>query len=239
MGSTVAGVKAGVLAGVALFATLAAVNVLLLYAFRTDVMNIVAQGLPSACPLVPKNSTASAESCFTAVVQVDVPLYVFEAFLVSVFITGIFGRVYESVPGSTPAMKGVIVASLMAVVYILLGLTGVTFEYADSMILNILFLVAAMLYGVGLGKLYRRYTGTVEFAVDGESVKILVDGRDFTGKKRTLAKKSSHEVKVEGEAGFREWVVSGGVSVEDNHSFKTTMEVNGDGLLKALVSKKY
>jgi Family of unknown function (DUF6789) len=237
LGSTLAGVKAGVIAGIVFVAAVALVNVVLLYVFKSDAMSLIGNAYPTQCPLAPTNSTVSAEACFTSVIQVDIPIYAFQSFLISLFIAGIFGRLYETLPGSSANTKGITVASIMAVTYILLGLPGVSFEYSDTVILNVAFIVLTMLYGLGLGRLYKRYTRAVEFATDDPDVRVLVDRKDLTGKSRTFAKKSTHELSVKGESGFREWVVSGGVTVEDPHSYETTMEVEGDGLLKASTKK--
>jgi len=81
----------------------------------------------------------------------------------------------------------------------------------------------------------------VGFVSQGEnSLKISVDGRNLTGKARTFHLRSSHEVKGEtsGDSSFKEWAISGGVSIEDPRSFRTTIEVNGDGMLKGFSTKK-
>ena len=75
---------------------------------------------------------------------------------------------------------------------------------------------------------------------DENSLKIIVDGRNLTGKTRTFHLRSSHEVKGETseDSAFKEWAISGGVSIEDPRSFRTSIDVNGDGVLKAFSTKK-
>ena len=98
------------------------------------------------------------------------------------------------------------------------------------------------LVGYFLGRLYKKYTGVVEFkAQDPESLRILVDGRDCTGKARTFALSSTHKVRaaVAEDASFKQWEVSGGLKVEDDRSFETLLEVGGNGTLNGAVGKKY
>ena len=128
---------------------------------------------------------------------------------------------------------------LIALLY--LGLAGLSFEYTARILISLFDLAATIVYAVILGGLYRRYTRSVEFvSQDENSLKIIVDGRNLTGKTRTFHLRSSHEVKGEtsGDSSFKEWAISGGVSIEDPRSFRTTIEVNGDGMLKAFSTKK-
>jgi hypothetical protein len=95
--------------------------------------------------------------------------------------------------------------------------------------------VLALTYGLILARLYRRYTREVEFqSPNPASMKIIVDRRDQTGKRRTFSLHSRHKVKASFEgAPFKGWLVSGGVTVEDPKSSESKIQVNGDGLLKA------
>ena len=93
-----------------------------------------------------------------------------------------------------------------------------------------------------MGRLYRRYTRLVKFESLGEgSLRIIVDGKDYTGKARTLATTSTHKVRAEvaEDASFKEWEGEAGIAIDDPRSFETTIEISGDGTLKALVAKKY
>jgi hypothetical protein len=96
-------------------------------------------------------------------------------------------------------------------------------------------------YGFILGRLYRRYTRMVRFeSADEATLRIMIDGKDYTGRSRTFAYTSTHKARAEASGGlvFKEWNVSGGVTVEDPRSFETLMEVSGDGLLKAQGGRK-
>lgn len=65
-------------------------------------------------------------------------------------------------------------------------------------------------------------------------MKISVDKRALTGKKRTFNVNSTHNVEAVADGKqFKEWLVSGGVIVKDPRDPKTTFKVTGDGLLKA------
>jgi hypothetical protein len=94
--------------------------------------------------------------------------------------------------------------------------------------------VAMLAYAVIIAHFYRKYTRVVEFeSPNPEKLKITVDGKNYTGKAKTLALHSTHTVRAPSESGaFKGWLVSGGVSVLDPKSFETTMRVDGDGLLK-------
>jgi hypothetical protein len=237
VGSTFAGVKAGVLAGVVYFGVLAFVNVLVLFTFQKDAIAVITANYPQSCS-APSNS--SAYDCLVNVAQIQVPFVAFLGFFLSLVLAGVFGRLYEHVPGKDYKTKGISMGLLLLVVLTLVGLVGYTFDAAAAYITGAVEVVAAVGYGLLLGFLYARYTRRVEFvSAPGAPIRIVVDGKDFTGKARTFSSKSVHEIRAatSEESSFKEWVVSGGVTVEDDRSYETTMEVNGDGMLKA-VSRK-
>jgi len=236
LGSFFAGVKAGTLGGAAYVGGLALFNVLVLYALKADVLNIISQSYPSLCSTTAgANSTAiSVEDCFSSVVAVYVPFAAFLQFFVVMVYSGVFGSLYEYFPGKGPVAKGVVMGLLVGVSLLALNLAGIDFDFAARVAVNTFFVVWTFVCGVAMGKLYRRYTRLVRFVSrDERALRVLVDNRDFTGKERTFALRSSHEVRAEAKEGssFREWSVSGGVTVEDPRSFETTMEVEGDGVL--------
>ena len=66
----------------------------------------------------------------------------------------------------------------------------------------------------------------------GDEGRILVDGRDMTGKSRTFAFNSTHSIRADAREGsFKGWATSGGVKVEDPRAYDTAMEIEGDGSL--------
>lgn len=237
MGSSFAGIKAGVLVGILVVGLLALVNVAVLYAFKADGISYISAHFAQVCTSTATNSTSSVEDCFSSVVQIDIPLLAVFTFIVSIILAGIFGNLFERVPGSGAFPKGLVMGMIVFVVFLVLGLTGIAYESLGVGIVTSSYAAGSIAYGVTFGYLYRRYTKLIQFeSSDAESLKVLVDKKDFTGKARTFAMKSIHQVKAEGSDGapFKEWAVSGGVSVEDSRSYETTMEVNGDGLLKAI-----
>jgi hypothetical protein len=241
VGSGFVGVKAGVLAGIFYIGSIALFNVLLLYALKPDVLNIISQQYPTTCPLVAQGNATSVEDCFSSVVVGYLPVVAFLGFFVTLIYAYLFGRFFESFPGRGTKIKGIGLAFIVLLNLLYLQLTGVSFEPVEAEALLVFVLAATIVYGVLLASLYRRYTKTVEIGgPSGSQMRIKVDGRDFTGKTRTFATKSVHEVRAEAAEGssFREWVVSGGVTVEDTRSYETSMEVNGDGLLKALAKRE-
>lgn len=239
MGSFFAGIKAGTLGGLFYIGGLALFNVFLLYTFKSDAKNLIARNNPTICPSL--NST-SIEACFNSVVAWYIPYTALLGFFVALFFVGLFGWSYESFPGKSSIAKGEMAAGLVALGLIFGDLYGVLIGPVANVLLVIFFVTWTGFFGFAIGRLYSRYTRAVRFeTTDEKLVKVLVDGKDYTGKSRTFAHTSTHEVRAEVEDGvsFKGWHVSGGVTVEDARSFETLMEVNGDGLLKAQGTKKY
>jgi len=235
VGSGFAGIKAGVVAGVVYIGAISLFNVLLLYVLKQDVLRVITQQYPTVCPAVPATNSTGVEDCFSYVVTGYLPFLAFLGFFVSLAYAWVFGRLYDLIPVKGARMKGLMVAFVVLLNLVFFGLTGVPFDQAASLLISAFVLAATCGYGIMMGLLYERYTKRVNFGDASGGLKILVDGRDFTGKTRTFATKSEHEIRADAKGGnsFKEWVVSGGVSVEDNRSFETTMEVNGDGMLRA------
>ena len=230
MGSAFAGVKAGILAGMVYAGSIGLFNVLLLYTLKGDVLQFLSANLPSACGGVAGGSLPTPEECFSSVVLVYIPYFTFLGFVISLVFAAAYGILYEHLPGHSQRVKAASIALLLLIALLYLGLAGLSFEYTARILISFI-----------LGGLYRRYTRSVEFvSQDENSLKIIVDGRNLTGKTRTFHLRSSHEVKGETseDSSFKEWAISGGVSIEDPKSFRTTIEVNGDGMLKAFSSKK-
>jgi len=238
LGSFFAGVKAGTLAGTAYVGGIAAFNVLLLYAFKPEVLGIISQSYPSLCTAIP-NGNASAiavEDCFSSVVAVYVPFAAFLGFFVTMVYAGIFGGLYEYFPGKGPVSKGITLGVIAGVTLLFLNLAGIDFNFSARVVATTFFVFWTFAFGGLLGRLYRRYTREIRFVSrDEDSLRVLVDRRDYTGKTRTFAVGSSHNVRADARPGssFKEWSVSGGVGVEDPRSFETTMEIEGDGVLIA------
>ncbi len=241
MGSFFAGVKAGTLSGIIYVGAIAVFNVALLYALRSDVLTVINQLNPVACPMTP-NVNGSVDDCFSSLVAVDVPFNAFVGFFIALIYSGIFGMYYETFPGSGPTAKGVILGAIVGFSLVFFGFGGYVFNTASAAATVTAIIPLTLLFGYLLGRLYKKYTRTVEFtSQDDTLLRILVDGRDITGKKRTFATTSNHKLRAEvaDDASFKEWTPTGGVSLEDQRSFETVMEVNADGAVSAKVGKKY
>lgn len=245
MGSFFAGIKAGTLSGVVYLGGLAVFNVLVLYAFKTETLGALSSSFSQYCTTTgPINSTISGtpEDCFTSVVTVLVPTAAFLGFFIALLYAGILGRYFESLPGSRSVVRGEIVAAAVGLNLLFFGLAGDYFTYTAGLLMNAFLLGWTVLYGFLLGRLYRRYTRVVKFeSQDGKLLRVMVDGRDHTGKSWTFAATSNHKVKAEvsEDASFIEWEPTGGISLEDPRSFETVMEVSGEGALTGKVSPKY
>lgn len=245
MGSFLAGVKSGTLAGIVYLGGLAIFNVLILYALKAETLGALTRSFAQFCTSgAPTNGivTGNAEDCFASIVTVLIPIGAFLGFFLSLLYSGIFGLFYDRFPWRSPILRGETMAVIIGVSLLILGTAGAYFTYAAGIAVNVIFLLWTVLYGFLLGRLYRKYSRLVTFQSQDEgSLRVFVDGRDFTGKARTLATKSMHKLRAEvaEDASFKEWEASGGVVVEDPRSFETVLEVNGDGFLRAQGGKKY
>ena len=242
MGSFFAGIKAGTLSGVLYLGGIAAFNVFLLYALKPDVITLIQRSYSSICAPASSVNGTSVEDCFSSVVAVDVPYIAFVGFFVALLYAGIFGRYYDSLPGGGPTIKGETTAAIVVVNLVFFGFSGFFFDFAATAATGIFLVLWTPIFGYFLGRLYKKYTRVVEISSqDADSLRVVIDGRDYTGKSRTFALTSTHKVRAEiaDDASFREWELSGGISIEDPRSFETLIEINGDGALRGKVTKKY
>jgi len=241
LGSFFAGIKAGTMGGILYAGGMAAFNVVLLYALQADVMASISKANPSLCPMVP-NVNGSAQDCFVSLVTIDVPFVAFVAFFITLLYSGLFGIYHDFFPRLGTPAKAMILAAIVAVNLVFFGFAGYIFNSQSEAATTAFLVIWTALFGYSLGRLYRRYTRQVGFeSEDGSMLRVMVDGREVTGKSRTFATTSSHRLRAElsEDASFKEWERSGGVSLEDSRSFETVMEVNGDGTVKGKVSGKY
>jgi hypothetical protein len=239
LGSAFAGAKAGILAGVVYCAIIGVYNLALLYIFKPSVLNALSQ--IQECSGAATNSTLTPEQCFPTLTVVLLPETLLVVFIFSLVFSVSFGLLYDSLPGKNPSTKAATISMVLFLILLFSGRTGVYFNYASFLVLVLFNVVLLVLYSLMLGGLYKRYTRAVQFSSDApEEVRILVDGRDVTNTTRTYSASSSHSIRAEtpGTAAFKEWATSGGVSVEDEKSFETSMKVSGDGLLKAGSARK-
>jgi len=241
LGSFFAGIKAGTLSGIVYVGLIAAFSVVVLYALKQDALRTISQLNQTYCPMTP-TVNGSAEDCFSSIVAVYVPFDAFVGFFVALLYAGIFGMYYEAFPGNGPTAKGLIIAAVVGFSLVFFGFGGYVFDTEAAALTIAAIIPLTLLFGYLLGRFYKKYTRTVAFSTqDSALLKILVDGRDVTGKTRTFATTSNHKLRanVADDASFKDWAPSGGVSLEDQRSFETVMEVNGDGALNAKVGKKY
>lgn len=241
MGSTLAGVKAGVLAGMVYVGGLSFFNVAVFYLYKGQVLDLIAQSYGNYCSPVGTVNSTTVEDCFNQVLAIYVPYIAFIGFFILLIIAGFFGWGYEKIPGWSARVKGVGAGMITLLAFTALGLEGVTFNFEARIATAVFSIVLTVVYGVLLGYLYKRYTRVVQFVSPNPALRIWVGRRDMTGKTRTISFKSAHQIRAvvpEEKGSFKEWTVSGGVKVEDPRSFETEMEVTGDGVLKATLTKK-
>jgi len=241
LGSFFAGIKAGTLGGIIYVGGMAVFNVILLYALKPNVLDVIRTSYGSICGAAASNSTANIESCFDSVVAVDVPYIAFVAFFVALIYAALFGRFYDSLPGRSRTLKAEVIAALVGVNLVVFGFSGFYFNGTAATATGAFLIGWTILFGYLLGRLYRKYTRVVQITSQNpDLLQVLVDNSDMTGKARTFAATSSHKLraKVSDNASFKGWGANGGVTLEDPKSFETVMEVNGDGSVNGKVSKK-
>jgi hypothetical protein len=234
LGSSFAGVKAGIIAGIFFAAATGIFNYLLLLATKAATLSVLAQ-TPECMSVVSTNSTNPLEECFSTVTSVLVPFVTFEIFIVALIFGFIFGRFFDRFPLKGYLNKALVVSYVMILVILFLGI-GISADSNQRLILTLFDLLVAAGFAYLLALFYKRYTRVVEFSsTDIDPVKILIRGRNVTGKAMTFSNRSSQKVVAEasGSRVFREWSYSGGVTVEDPKSFETVMRVEGNGILKA------
>lgn len=242
MGSFFAGIKAGTLGGIVYLGGLAIFNAVLLYALKQDVYNYIEQSYSTVCVPGSSANATSIQSCFSLVVSVYVPFDAFIGYFVALLYSGVFGMFYDFLPTKIPAIRGLLIATLVGASLVYFDLAGFFFNVPSTLATSSFLVLWTLLFGYILGRLYKRYTRlvTVE-SQEPDLLKVIIDGRNVTGKSRTFALSSSHKLRadVAEDASFKEWQVSGGVTIEDQRSFETVIEVNGEGTLRGIVGKKY
>jgi hypothetical protein len=230
-GSSLAGAKAGILGGIFFAAAAGLFNVVLLEAFSGSVLAAF-QANPFCNGA---GGGPTAQDCFSTLLTTDVPTFVVLPIGVfGIIFGGLYGLYFEFLPGRGYRIRAVAMGMLMLIMILFFGVAGLTADQTQKWIMDAFDAVTMLAYAVVIARFYRKYTREVEFvSPDLEKLKITVDGKNFTGKVRTLSLHSTHTVRAPSESGaFKEWLVSGGVSVLDSKSFETTMRVDGDGLLK-------
>ncbi len=245
MGSLLGGVKAGTLGGIVYLGGLALFNVGVLYAFQGDVVRALSQAPYNqfciATGVSNSTFTGTPQDCFDSVVTILIPIAAFLGFFIALAFASLLGTYFERLP-SRAVVKGEVMAAGTGLVLFLVGASGEYFTDSTGYLVNGFFIAWTAFFGYLSARLYLRYTRRVDFdSQDPKLLRVLVDGRDLTGKWRTFATTSSHKIRAEvtSDASFKEWEGTGGVSIEDNRSFETVMEVKDAGTLKANVTDKY
>jgi hypothetical protein len=212
LGSFFAGIKAGTLGGILYVGGMAIFNVVLLYALKADALVSINHSFPTACPLVPV-AGSGVEDCFASVVAVDVPFRAFVAFFVALLYSGLFGIYHDALPRLGTAPKAMMVSAIVGASLVFSGFTGYVFDPRSAVATSVFLLGWTAVFGYFLGRLYRKYTRPVGFeSQDPSLLRVVVDGRDVTGKSRTFATTSSHKLRADLREGasFREWEAGGG-----------------------------
>ena len=247
MGSFFAGVKAGTLTGILYAGGLAAFASAVLLAFKSQFTSYIIQSpkFSDVCGVAGSATNSTALGlCYSSQFSLFVPFMAFIIFFVVLAWSALFGIWYESIPGKSALIKGEVLTTLMvSASFLVIGVPyGYAFSYETALATGCFLVVWSACFGYLLARLYRRYTREVTIeSQDRELLRVIVDGRDVTGRLRTFALTSSHRLRAElsDDASFKEWEVTGGVTVEDARSFDTVVEINGEGKQKGIVTRKY
>jgi hypothetical protein len=227
--SGLAGAKAGILGGIFFAAAVGVFNWALLEAFSSSALQ--ALSTYSFC----SGTAGTPQNCFSTLVSTDIPsLVVFPIGVSGILFGGLYGMYFEFLPGRGYRIRAVAIGMAMLIMMLVIGLAGITVDQTTKFIMDAFDIVAMLGYALIIARFYRKYTREVSFeSPDPGRLKITVDSKNYTGKTKTLSLHSNHTVRAPSESGaFKQWLVSGGVSVLDSKSFETTMRVDGDGLLK-------
>jgi len=223
-----AGAKAGILGGI-LFAALAGlVNWALLEAFSSTTLQVLST--ISYC----SGTSGTPQLCLSTLINTNIPTLAVLQGATGILFGALYGMYFEFLPGQGYSMKAVAAGMAMLIVLLFFGLAGITVDRTQQVIMYATDIVGMLGYTLIIARYYKKFTREVEFqSPDAQRLKITCDGKNYTGKLKTLAVHSTHKVRAPSESGtFHEWLVSGGVTVLDSKSFETTMRVDGDGLLK-------
>lgn len=231
MASGLAGAKAGILGGIFFAAAVGLFNIALLEALSSNVLAYFQT--VSICTTPP----TTPGDCFSTLITADIPsLVMFPVAVLGIVFGALYGMYFEFLPGRGYPIKALAMGMLMLIFMIVFDLAGSTSttDVTQLGIVRVFDAVAMVGYTLIISHYYRKFTREVDFqSPDPSRLKITVDGKNYTGKKKTLSISSTHTVRAPSESGtFHEWLVSGGVTVLDSKSFETTMRVDGDGLLK-------
>jgi hypothetical protein len=181
-------------------------------------------------------TAGTPQDCFSTLLTADIPsLVIFPIAVLGILFGGLYGLYFEFLPGRGYRIRAVAAGMGMLVMMLVLGVpSGITSDSTQRFLMDAFDIAAMLVYAVIIARYYRKYTREVEFvSPDPKKLKITVDGKNFTGKLKTMSLHSTHTVRAPSESGaFHAWLVSGGISVLDSKSFETTMRVDGDGLLK-------
>jgi hypothetical protein len=223
-----AGAKAGILGGIFFAIVAGLVNWALLEAFSSTTLQVLST--ISYC----SGTAGTPQNCLSTLINTNIPTLAVLQGATGILFGALYGMYFEFLPGQGYTMKAVAAGMGMLIILLFFGLAGITVDRTQQVIMYAFDVVAMLGFTVILARYYKRFTREVEFqSPNPEALKIVCDGKNYTGKLKTLAVHSTHKIRAPSESGrFHEWLVSGGVTVLDSKSFETTMRVDGDGLLK-------
>ena len=236
MGSIIGGLKAGTVASLYFAGSASVFNALILLSSKSEVISYIETNSPAQCSAaVPAGLAGSGEACFSTLLYSGIPQFDFiRIFVIAFFFSLSIAIYFDFIPGSTYTRRTLLASLIMLIVMFFLSLYGLVIDGVQQLLMISFEIVGAVFFAVIFAQLYRKFTREVEFQTQKAGMKIKIDKRDVTGKKRTFTTNSTHKIAASSEGKpFREWLVSGGVSVRAPKESETTIKIIGDGLLKA------
>src|SRR5437667_10817905 len=107
----------------------------LLSALKGEVFRFSSLTPPSVCGGVAGGFRPTPEECFSSVVLVYIPYFIFLGFVISLVFAAAYGILYEHLPGQSPRVKAASMGVLLLIALLYLGLAGLSFEHTARFLL--------------------------------------------------------------------------------------------------------
>lgn len=163
MGNTTIGLKAGAIAGIIYGLVLGLLSYVTVVADKSAITGVLTKNLPS-------NSPFTVQQLYDIVVIFTPAIAATAGIFGGLIIGAIYGRLFESIPGKTSVIKGVLVGAFLWVLVSVLADLG-DLQYGLAVYLGDVGvgLFSAMLFGVLLGYFFGRFTRPPDPAIHGYS----------------------------------------------------------------------
>ncbi len=161
MGNTTIGLKAGAIAGIIYGLVLGLLSYITVVADKGTIVAVLTKNLPA-------NSPFTVQQLYDIVIIFTPAIAATAGIFGGLIIGAIYGRLFESIPGRTSVVKGVLVGALLWVILSVLADLN-DLQYGLSVYLGDvgIGLFSAMLFGVLLGYFFGRFARPPDPAIHG------------------------------------------------------------------------